>query len=78
MYGDCTWVKLGDEYYFRKRSGKTVETDVFRKDLEVYSGEQLCSNFERWFYGKGHSILEASFSYDSPKGEYATVSVKQT
>lgn len=91
LYTNGAWrlhmlrVKLGDEvfwnavsFYLQKRSWKTVETDDFRKDLEEYSGEQLCSYFEQWFYSKGHPILEASFSYDNSKGGYATVSLKQT
>lgn len=90
LYTNGAWrlhmlrVKLGDDRfwhavsaYLHKRSWMTVETDDFRKDLEEYSGEQLCSYFEQWFYGKGHPVLEVSFSYDSSKGSYATVSVKQ-
>lgn len=90
LYTNGAWrlhmlrVKLGNDRfwsavsaYLHKRCWKTVETDDFRKDLEEYSGEQLCSYFEQWFYGKGHPVLEASFSYDSSKGSHATISVKQ-
>lgn len=91
LYQNGAWrlhmlrTKLGDmqfweavSSYLHKRSWKTVETDDFRRDIEEYSGEQLCSFFEQWFYSKGHPVLEASFSYDASKGGYATVSVKQT
>lgn len=78
-------VKLGDEifwnavsFYLHRRSWHTVETDDFRKDLETFTGEQLCSYFEQWFYGKGHPVLEATVSYDSSKGGHVSVSLKQT
>lgn len=90
LYTNGAWrlhmlrVKLGNDRfwdavstYLHKRSWKTVETDDFRKDLEECTGEQLCSFFEQWFYGKGHPVLEASFAYDVSKGSYVTVSVKQ-
>lgn len=90
LYTNGAWrlhmlrVKLGDEVfwgavsaYLHKRSWKVVEADDLRKDLEEYSGEQLCAYFEQWFYSKGHPILEASFSYDAGKGGQASVSIKQ-
>lgn len=90
LYTNGAWrlhmlrVKLGNDRfwkavsaYLHKRSWKAVETDDFRKDLEEFSGEQLCSYFEQWFYGKGHPVVEASFSYDPSKGGYATLSAKQ-
>lgn len=91
LYTNGAWrlhmlrVKLGDEifwnavsFYLHNRSWQTVETDDFRKDLEKFTGEQLCSYFEQWFYSKGHPVLEASYSYDSSKGGHASVSLKQT
>ena len=76
--------KLGDKNfweavssYLHKRAWTTVETDDFRRDLEKYSGEQLCSYFEQWFYGKGHPILEATFSYDPSNGGYSSISMRQ-
>lgn len=91
LYTNGAWrlhmlrMKLGDTVfweavsaYLHKRAWKTVEADDFRRDLEDYSGEPLSAYFEQWFYGKGHPVLEASFSYDASKGGFATVAVKQT
>lgn len=76
-------VKLGDEQfwnavsaYIKNRAWTTVETDDFRKDLEEFSGEELVSFFDQWFYGKGHPVLDVSFSY-SAADKTATISTKQ-
>lgn len=91
LYTNGAWrlhmlrVKLGDERfwkavsaYLHKRAWKTVEADDFRRDLEEFSGEELISYFEQWFYGKGHPVLDVSFAYDASKGGYATITIKQT
>lgn len=76
--------KIGDQrfwnavsHYLHKRAWKTVEADDFRRDLEESTNEQLCSFFDQWFYGRGHPVLEVSFSYDASKCNYASVSIKQ-
>lgn len=76
--------KLGDEqfwnavtFYLRKRAWKTVEADDFRRDLEEYTGEELSSYFEQWYYSKGHPVIDMSFAHDAKKGQ-CTITVKQT
>eukprot|EP00178_Gracilaria_changii_P009016 TRINITY_DN2678_c0_g1_i1.p1 TRINITY_DN2678_c0_g1~~TRINITY_DN2678_c0_g1_i1.p1 ORF type:complete len:890 (-),score=120.19 TRINITY_DN2678_c0_g1_i1:1446-4115(-) len=72
---DMFWAAVS--HYLHKRAWKTVEADDFRRDLEEYTNEQLCSFFDQWFYGKGHPVLEVSFAYDASKGGCATITVKQ-
>lgn len=72
---DTFW--SGVSHYLHKRAWQTVETDDFRRDLEGYTCEQLCSFFEQWFYSKGHPVLEVSFSYDASKSGLAALSVTQ-
>lgn len=76
--------KLGNEqfwnavtFYLKKRAWTAVETDDFRKDMEEYSGEELVSYFDQWFYSKGHPVLEATYSY-SMKDSTISLSLKQT
>lgn len=76
-------VRLGNEQfwsavssYLRKRAWTTVETDDFRRDMEEFTGEELSSFFDQWFYSKGHPVLEATFSHDSKEG-LISVGIKQ-
>lgn len=76
--------KLGDEefwkavtFYLKRRSWTAVETDDFRKDMEEYSGEELVSYFDQWFYSKGHPVLEATYMYNL-KDSTVSMSLKQT
>ncbi|KAI0557728.1 Peptidase M1 [Gracilaria domingensis] len=72
---DTFWSAVS--HYLHKRAWQTVEADDFRRDLEEFSNEQLCSFFDQWFYGKGHPVLEVSFAYDASKGGCASITVKQ-
>lgn len=76
--------KLGDKefwnaitFYLKKRSWTAVETDDFRQDMEEYTGEELVSYFDQWFYSKGHPVLEATYCYNM-KDSTVSISLKQT
>jgi aminopeptidase N len=67
---------LGDEVfwpavreYLETYAGKLVETDDFRRVLEVRSGLSLQRFFDQWFYGTGYPDLEVTFRHDAETRE---------
>ncbi|KAI9156060.1 hypothetical protein H9P43_009170 [Blastocladiella emersonii ATCC 22665] len=72
---DVFWPAVGE--YVRRFTGKTVETDDFRKVLEEFSGLNLTRFFDQWFYSKGFPKFKAEYAYDEAKG-VAHVTLEQT
>ncbi|EGF83858.1 hypothetical protein BATDEDRAFT_84588 [Batrachochytrium dendrobatidis JAM81] len=60
--GDDAFFK-GVQNYLKQYSGKTVETDDFRKCIEAQSGINLVPFFDQWLYSKGYPALKGSFDF---------------
>ncbi len=65
---------LGDEVfwpavrdYLDTYSGRTVETEDFRRVLEAHSGRSLVRFFDQWIHGRGYPRLRVSFTHDAEK-----------
>jgi len=69
------WAGVRD--YVARYSGKTVETEDFRRVLEEHSGKSLVKWFEQWICSKGYPNLKVSFSFDAKKLQ-GTFEVEQT
>ncbi|KAI9184167.1 hypothetical protein H9P43_003220 [Blastocladiella emersonii ATCC 22665] len=63
--------------YLHRYSGKTVETDDFRKVMEEFSGLNLTRFFDQWFYSKGYPKFKATYAFDADK-HVAHVTLVQT
>ncbi len=64
--------QLGDEVfwsavrqYVDHYAGELVETDDFRRTLEVVSGRSLAQFFDEWIHAPGFPILEGRFRFDA-------------
>lgn len=60
---DNFWSGVRD--YLHQYSGKTVETEDFRRVLENQSGENLTEFFDQWFYSRGFPKLKGSFEFSN-------------
>ncbi|KAI9183862.1 hypothetical protein H9P43_002914 [Blastocladiella emersonii ATCC 22665] len=72
---DVFWPAVSE--YVRRYTGKTVETDDFRKVLEEFSGLNLTRFFDQWFHSKGYPKFKATYAFDEAKG-VAHVALEQT
>lgn len=68
--------ELGDEVfwsgvklYLETNFGQVVETSDFRRAMEKASGRSLVQFFQQWFHTPEYPNIEATFAYDSEKGE---------
>ena len=61
------WAAVSD--YIDTYSGSVVETEDFRRIMEMHSGRALARFFDQWFYTAGYPELEASFDWDAEKKE---------
>ena len=61
------WAGVQD--YVAENIGGVVETDDFRRALEVRSGRSLGKFFDQWFHSPGYPKLKVSFSHDKKAGE---------
>ncbi len=75
---------LGDEVfweavrdYLKTWAGRVVETEDFRRIMELHSGRSLVRFFDQWFYSPGYPALKVSFAYDAGRGE-GTFEIEQT
>lgn len=62
---ECFWKCV--TIYLQKYSGKTVETDDFRKILEEFSGINLTRFFDEWFFSEGYPVIKATYGYDNDR-----------
>ncbi|MEN8149282.1 MAG: M1 family metallopeptidase [Planctomycetota bacterium] len=63
--------------YLETYSGRTVETDDFRKLLESHSGRSLGRFFDQWIHGRGYPKLKVTFAFDKDKSE-GTFTIEQS
>ena len=71
---DVFWAAVSD--YLETYTGSVVETEDFRRIMEMHSGRALTRFFDQWFYTAGYPHLEASFEWDAEKAE-GTFTIEQ-
>ena len=64
---DVFWEAVSD--YIETYSGGVVETQDFRRMMEMHSGRSLSRFFDQWFQTAGYPDLCASFTWDAEKKE---------
>jgi aminopeptidase N len=61
------WEAVRD--YLATYSGKVVETDDFRRMMELHSGRSLGQFFDQWFHTAGYPAIKVAFHYDGKRRE---------
>ncbi len=68
--------ELGDETfwnavrdYLKTYAGQVVETDDFRRVMELHSGRSLGQFFDEWFHTAGYPAIKVTFRYDAKRNE---------
>jgi aminopeptidase N len=76
--------ELGDEVfweavhdYLSTYGGQVVETDDFRRKMELHSGRSLGQFFDQWFHTPGYPSIKVNFRYDGKRRE-GTFEIEQT
>jgi aminopeptidase N len=67
----------GVNWYLKEYNRKVVETDDFRRALEMSSGFNLTKFFDQWIYGRGYPQLKGQFEYNAERRE-AKLTLQQT
>ncbi|KAJ3400756.1 hypothetical protein CcCBS67573_g05043 [Chytriomyces confervae] len=72
---DTFWA--GVKNYIKKYAGTFVETEDFKRELELESGLNLTKFFDQWIYGRGHVKLKADYEFNADR-KLVQITLEQT